>query len=46
LDNLDEFTRKQYLRRKPDANPFGDEEIPTSWVELDVFAKVCLSDVG
>jgi hypothetical protein len=40
LDNLDEFTRKQYLKRKPEANPFGDEENPTSWTELDIFAQV------
>jgi hypothetical protein len=40
LENLDEFTRKQYIKRKPDANPFGDEENPTSWTELDVFAQV------
>jgi hypothetical protein len=40
LENLDEFTRKQFIKRKPDANPFGDEENPTSWTELDVFAHV------
>jgi hypothetical protein len=40
LENLDEFTRKQYLKRRPDANPFGDEENPTTWTELDVFAQV------
>ena len=40
LENLDEFTRKQFIKRKPDANPFGDEENPTSWNELDVFAHV------
>ena len=39
-ENLDEFTRKQYLKRKPNANPFGDEENPTAWDEFDVFARV------
>jgi len=29
------------MKRKPDANPFGDEENPTAWSELDVFAQVC-----
>jgi hypothetical protein len=43
LENLDEFTRKQFIKRKPDANPFGDEENPTSWTELDVFAHVYFS---
>ena len=40
LENLDEFYRKQFMKRKPDANPFGDEETPTAWSELDVFAQV------
>jgi len=40
LENMDEFTRKQYLKRKPDANPFGDDENPTAWTKLDVFAQV------
>jgi hypothetical protein len=44
LENLDEFTRKQFIKRKPDANPFGDEENPTSWTELDVFAHVYSRD--
>jgi hypothetical protein len=42
-ENLDEFARKQYFKRKPNANPFGDEENPATWDELDVFARVTVS---
>ncbi|KAL2756142.1 hypothetical protein ACRALDRAFT_2027747 [Sodiomyces alcalophilus JCM 7366] len=40
LANFDEYTRRQYLAKKPDMNPFGDEEIPTKFTDLDVFTKI------
>jgi hypothetical protein len=37
---FEEYTRRQYLNRKPDANPFGDGAEPMKFSTLDVFARV------
>jgi hypothetical protein len=42
---LDECARKQYMRHKPSANPFGDGEEAKRFAEMDVFMKVCSAGV-
>ncbi|KAH7326762.1 hypothetical protein B0I35DRAFT_457928 [Stachybotrys elegans] len=37
---LDDQMRKQYLLHAPDRNPFGDEETPVRFSDLDVLAKI------
>lgn len=39
-ENVDFYTRKQFLLRKPEDNPYGNEEIPYSWDSFDIFTKV------
>ncbi|KAF8474693.1 hypothetical protein BDZ91DRAFT_788982 [Kalaharituber pfeilii] len=39
-DQFDDYTRRQYLTKKPSANPFGDEEHPVSFADLPVLTKV------
>ncbi|KTW32252.1 uncharacterized protein T551_00343 [Pneumocystis jirovecii RU7] len=39
-ENVDFYTRKQFLLRKPENNPYGDKEIPYSWDSFDIFTKV------
>ncbi|KAL6896279.1 Sfi1 spindle body domain-containing protein [Trichoderma longibrachiatum] len=38
--SFDDQARKQYLLRSPDTNPFGDDDAPKSFAELDVFSKI------
>jgi hypothetical protein len=40
LDNFEEYTRRQYLAKAPDLNPFGDEEEPKKFADFDVFTKI------
>lgn len=35
-----EYTRRQYLAKAPQRNPFGDEEDPTPFNELDIFTRI------
>ncbi|QIX02067.1 hypothetical protein AMS68_007584 [Peltaster fructicola] len=35
-----EYTRRQYLAKLPSQNPFGDEEEPIPFNDLDVFARI------
>lgn len=37
---FDEYTRRQYVAKAPQRNPFGVEEAPASFADFDVFAKV------
>ncbi|PSK45320.1 hypothetical protein B9Z65_2460 [Elsinoe australis] len=37
---FDEYTRRQYTAKAPERNPFGDEEEPLKFAELDIFTKI------
>lgn len=37
---FDEYTRRQYIAKAPESNPFGVEEDPEKFIEFDVFTKV------
>ncbi|GJN83353.1 hypothetical protein PLIIFM63780_006902 [Purpureocillium lilacinum] len=39
-DIFNDQMRKQYLAKSPDSNPFGDEDAPRNFADLDVFTKV------
>ncbi|KAK6344531.1 hypothetical protein TWF696_008165 [Orbilia brochopaga] len=34
IDMFDDYTRRQYYAKKPEANPFGDGTVPTSFYSL------------
>jgi hypothetical protein len=38
---FDEYTRRQFLSKAPEKNPFGTEETPARFAHFDVFTKVC-----
>lgn len=40
LDQFEEYTRRQYLAKKPEANPFGEEEQATKFDDLSVLTRV------
>jgi len=40
---FDEYTRRQYVAKAPQRNPFGVEEEPAKFNEFDIFTKVCRS---
>lgn len=37
---FDEYTRRQYLAKAPERNPFGEEEEPNKFDDFDVFTKI------
>ncbi|UKZ66838.1 uncharacterized protein TrAtP1_008006 [Trichoderma atroviride] len=37
---FDNQARMQYVLRSPESNPFGDEDAPKSFSDLDVFTKI------
>ncbi|KAF1814256.1 hypothetical protein P152DRAFT_456485 [Eremomyces bilateralis CBS 781.70] len=37
---FDEYTRRQYLAKAPERNPFGDEEEPNSFAAFDLFQQL------
>jgi hypothetical protein len=37
---FDEYTRRQFLAKAPEKNPFGTEETPARFADFDVFKKV------
>lgn len=37
---FDEYSRRQFLAKAPEKNPFGSEETPAKFVDFDVFTKV------
>ncbi|RFU76036.1 phd-finger domain-containing [Trichoderma arundinaceum] len=38
--SFDEQARKQYMSKSPESNPFGDEDAPSGFAQLDVFTKI------
>ncbi|KAL6858649.1 Sfi1 spindle body domain-containing protein [Trichoderma novae-zelandiae] len=38
--SFDDQARKQYLLKSPDTNPFGDDDAPKTFADLDVFSKI------
>ncbi|EAQ90811.1 hypothetical protein CHGG_02746 [Chaetomium globosum CBS 148.51] len=36
---FDEYTRRQFLSKAPEKNPFGSAELPTKFAHFDVFTK-------
>ncbi|EXJ85033.1 hypothetical protein A1O3_05708 [Capronia epimyces CBS 606.96] len=39
-DIWDEYTRRQYLAKAPQLNPYGDEEDPKRFRNFDIFTKI------
>ncbi|KAK4177651.1 hypothetical protein QBC36DRAFT_300018 [Triangularia setosa] len=39
-DLFDEYTRRQYLNKAPEKNPFGSAEVPLRFTDFDVFTKI------
>ncbi|KAL8736168.1 MAG: hypothetical protein Q9166_000323 [cf. Caloplaca sp. 2 TL-2023] len=37
---FDEYTRRQYVAKAPEYNPFGVEETPNKFADFDVFTKL------
>jgi hypothetical protein len=37
---FDEYTRRQYVAKAPERNPFGTEEEPAKFTDFDIFTKV------
>ena len=37
---FDEYTRRQYVAKAPQRNPFGIDEIPNKFDEFDIFTKI------
>lgn len=37
---FDEYTRRQFLSKAPEKNPFGTAEEPAKFAQFDVFTKV------
>jgi hypothetical protein len=36
---FDEYTRRQYIAKAPQRNPFGSEEEPAKFMDFDSFTK-------
>ncbi|KAJ4421699.1 hypothetical protein N0V85_000084 [Neurospora sp. IMI 360204] len=39
-DVFEEYTRRQFLAKAPEKNPFGAEDLPTKFADFDVFTKI------
>lgn len=39
-DSFETYARRQYYAKAPSRNPFGDEEEPIKFNDLDVFQKI------
>ncbi|OAX83578.1 hypothetical protein ACJ72_02056 [Emergomyces africanus] len=39
-ENFEEYTRRQYLAKSPSLNPFGDEDEPIKFNDLDIFQRL------
>jgi hypothetical protein len=37
---FDEYTRRQYVAKAPQRNPFGIDETPNKFDEFDIFTKI------
>jgi hypothetical protein len=42
---FDEYTRRQYVAKAPERNPFGTEDEPAKFAEFDIFTKVRLMSI-
>lgn len=40
---FDEYTRRQYMAKAPQRNPFGTEEEPAKFMDFDSFTKASAS---
>ncbi|KAH0112546.1 hypothetical protein KCU82_g24220, partial [Aureobasidium melanogenum] len=40
FDNFDEYTRRQFVAKAPQRNPYGTDEIPNKFADFDVFTKI------
>ncbi|KAJ9668561.1 hypothetical protein H2201_001203 [Coniosporium apollinis] len=40
LEIFDEYTRRQYVAKAPQRNPFGTEETPNRFADFDIFTKI------
>ncbi|KAH7095783.1 hypothetical protein FB567DRAFT_39746 [Paraphoma chrysanthemicola] len=40
LDIFDEYTRRQYVAKAPNRNPFGIDEEPNKFNDFDIFTKI------
>jgi len=43
LEIFDEYTRRQYMAKAPQRNPFGTEEEPAKFMDFDSFTKASAS---
>lgn len=39
---FDEYTRRQYMAKAPQRNPFGVEDVPVSFSEFYIFTQICV----
>lgn len=37
---FDEYTRRQYVAKAPQRNPFGTDEAPKKFADFDIFTKL------
>ncbi|KAH0173718.1 hypothetical protein KCU67_g1139, partial [Aureobasidium melanogenum] len=40
FDNFDEYTRRQFVAKAPQRNPYGTDEMPNKFADFDVFTKI------
>ncbi|KAF2748100.1 hypothetical protein M011DRAFT_485976 [Sporormia fimetaria CBS 119925] len=40
LEIFDEYTRRQFVAKAPDRNPFGTDETPNKFDDFDVYTKI------
>lgn len=40
LEIFDEYTRRQYVAKAPQRNPFGEEEEPIKFGDLDIYTRI------
>lgn len=40
IDIFDEYTRRQFVAKAPERNPFGIEEEPGHFIDFDIFTKL------
>lgn len=40
LSNWDDYTRRQYIAKAPQLNPYGDEDEPKRFRDFDIFLKI------
>ena len=37
---FDEYTRRQFVAKAPERNPFGEDEEPNKFDDFDIFTKI------